>query len=204
MNPDYCIIIDLLPHAVEIDGEDHEINADFRTGILLEQLFADRELARRDKLAGAVALYYPHPPQNLREALRQIIWFHGAGKEKFSVHENAPEKPKPPKPVKRILDYEIDAPLIYAAFLSQYQIDLQDVDDLHWWKFHALLNGLKDDLPLSRIMMYRGIDLNTIKDRKMRRQYSALQAKYKLPSLLSEQQKIGVAGQMFAPRGIRK
>lgn len=53
------------------------------------------------------------------------------------------------------LDYEIDADYIYSAFMSQYNIDLIEVEELHWHKFLALLKGLKEDEVISKIMSYR-------------------------------------------------
>ena len=42
-----------------------------------------------------------------------------------------------------VIDYEIDAPYIYAAFMEQYGLDLL-LAPLHWYKFLALLHGLHD------------------------------------------------------------
>lgn len=53
------------------------------------------------------------------------------------------------------LDYQIDADYIYAAFMSQYGIDLMDIEELHWHKFLALFKGLKDDEMICKIMSYR-------------------------------------------------
>ena len=53
-----------------------------------------------------------------------------------------------------ILDYELDANLIYAAFLGQYGIDLCEVN-LHWHKFLALLGGLNESTKLHEVMGYR-------------------------------------------------
>lgn len=201
---EYNILIDLLPTSVEVGGRSFDINTDFRTGILLEQLFADREYSQQDKLSMAITLYFGNQlVDDLRDAIDQIQWFYSVGKEKFAATENevSDRRSKIRKP-ERVLDYDIDAPLIYSSFLTQYGLDLQDVESLHWWKFHAMLHGLKDDLPLSRIMLYRGIDLNTIKDTKLRKQYASLKAKYKLPSLLDAQERISLAGHIFATRGI--
>ena len=52
------------------------------------------------------------------------------------------------------LDYEIDSDYIYAAFMSQYGIDLCEIEELHWHKFLALLRGLKDE-KICDIMSYR-------------------------------------------------
>lgn len=54
-----------------------------------------------------------------------------------------------------ILDYELDANLIYAAFLGQYGIDLCEVKELHWHKFLALLGGVNESTKLHEVMGYR-------------------------------------------------
>ena len=38
-----------------------------------------------------------------------------------------------------------DDDYIYSAFLSQYNIDLQDIKHLHWWKFKAMFKSLNED-----------------------------------------------------------
>lgn len=57
-----------------------------------------------------------------------------------------------------VIDYELDADLIYAAFLGQYGIDLIDIKELHWHKFLALLKGLNDSTVMSRVMGYRSYE----------------------------------------------
>ena len=81
----------------------------------------------------------------------------------------------------RVLDYELDADLIYAAFKQQYNIDLLDENlHLHWYKFQALLSGLRET-KLTDVMGYRGYDENKKadfkKDMKEMRQIWELPAK---------------------------
>ena len=61
-------------------------------------------------------------------------------------------------------DYEIDADLIFAAFLGQYGIDLM-VEDMHWHKFLALFRGLNDSTRMREVMGYRCYEKQTNKDR---------------------------------------
>lgn len=63
-----------------------------------------------------------------------------------------------------VLDYELDADLIYSAFLGQYGIDLIDVEYLHWHKFLALLSGVNDSTRLREIMGYRCYEKSTEKE----------------------------------------
>lgn len=68
------------------------------------------------------------------------------------------EKKEIPRPTgdsdgTRTIDYEIDADLIYSAFMEQYGIDLVSTP-LHWHKVRALLEGLHNT-KLNEIMGYR-------------------------------------------------
>lgn len=53
----------------------------------------------------------------------------------------------------RTIDYELDADLIYSAFMEQYGIDLVSTP-LHWHKVRALLDGLHNT-KLNEIMGFR-------------------------------------------------
>lgn len=54
-----------------------------------------------------------------------------------------------------VIDWEIDAELIYAAILGQYGIDLFDIEYLHWHKFLAMIKGLNESTKLHEVMQYR-------------------------------------------------
>ena len=64
------------------------------------------------------------------------------------------------------MDYSYDMGLIIASFISDYNIDLSDSsnDDMHWWKFIDLLNGLSPKSALSRVRDIRNKDLSDYKD----------------------------------------
>ena len=83
------------------------------------------------------------------------------------------------------IDYEIDSDYIYAAFLSQYGIDLVEVEHLHWHKFLALLKGLKDDEVMKKIMMYR----NYVKTDSKKDIYMELRNAWQIERLTEEEQK---------------
>ena len=66
---------------------------------------------------------------------------------------------KEPRPC---FDFREDEALFYAAFLSEYGIDLETAK-LHWFTFCALFRGLPDECRLKRIMGIRSENLNEIK-----------------------------------------
>ena len=174
------ILIDLLPSTVEINGEEYEINSDFRTSLLFSQLVEDDEVDNMEKIGLALELYYKIIPNNINEAINKIICFYKCDKEIKQSNGKSNGKSNGTVKNEKILDYEEDADYIYSAFLSQYNIDLNDIEDLHWWKFKSLLNGLKEDNKIVEIMKYRSIDLSKIKDKEQRKFYKEMKDLYKL------------------------
>jgi hypothetical protein len=170
------LLIDLVPTKVKIDGEDYEINSDFRTSILFELLMQDNTISEEDKIIQALELYYPILPPNLEQAIEKIIWFYMCGKDRKSKTKN-----KGTGKSTQIYSFNYDDDLIYSAFKSQYNIDLQDIDYLHWWKFKAMFKSLKEDNEIVKIMGYRGMDLSKIKDKEQKAHYQAMQELHKIP-----------------------
>ena len=179
------ILIDLLPSSVKIDGTEYEINSDFRTSVLFSLLMEDDNLSEEEKVLQALNLYYPVIPDNLEEAIEQIKWFYSCGKL-----DNPIGNKKARAISKKVFDFEVDANYIYSAFMSQYNIDLQDIEQLHWWKFKALLEGLKEDNKLSKIIEYRSVDLSKIKDKEQRKFYKDMQKQYSLNKESKEELKL--------------
>lgn len=197
------MLIDLLPLAIPVSGRSLHIETNFRTGILFELMVQDGEIPDNEKIEYAVDLFFPDEfpssAEEQKEAIDGMIWFYSCGdppKEKSK--DQAGGGLRSGKGIeKQIYDYEYDAPLIYAAFLSQYGVDLQDIKYLHWWKFVAMFRGLSDNQRIVEVMGYRSMNLSKIKNRAEREHYAALQAKYALPDRRSTEEKIAAAGALF-------
>lgn len=84
-----------------------------------------------------------------------------------------------------VLDYELDADLIYSAFLGQYGIDLVDIEELHWHKFLALLGSLNDSTKLREVMGYRCYKKETRKDYDA---YAELRSAWEIIPPMSEEE----------------
>ena len=179
------ILIDLLPSSVKINGTEYDINSDFRTSVLFSLLMEDDNLNEEEKVLQALNLYYPVVPDNSEKAIEKIKWFYSCGKL-----DNPIGNKKARAISKKVFDFEVDANYIYSAFMSQYNIDLQDIEELHWWKFKALLEGLKEDNKLSKIIEYRSVDLSKIKDKEQRKFYKDMQKQYSLNKESKEELKL--------------
>ena len=175
------ILIDLLPKEVTIDNKEYKINSDFRTSILFELLMQDSSIREEDKVLMALQLYYPQIPMNINGAIEKMIWFYRCGKDISKSKGNGKGKS-----VTQIYSFEYDDDYIYAAFMDQYNIDLQDIDYLHWWKFKAMFKGLKEDNEIVKIMGYRSIDVSKIKDKEQKAYYKKMKDLYKIPTQISK------------------
>lgn len=179
------LLIDLVPTSVDINNEKYEINSDFRTSILFELLMQDNSIKDKDKFNLALELYYPVIPDDSTLAIEQLLWFYRGGKDVVKSKGRGKGKSST-----QIYSFEHDDDYIYAAFMDQYGIDLQDVDNLHWWKFKALFKALKEDNEIVKIMRYRSTDLSTIKDKEQKAYYKKMQELYKIPLPQDEQEKL--------------
>ncbi len=155
------IITGELPAFVELGGEKFGVHTDFRCWI---EFFRSAE--KRD-IAGMLKVYRRLPP-SLGAAVRLAVDFGNGAALPYGGGG------------KRVLDYETDAGLIYAAFMSEYGIDLCE-ERLHWYKFCALLAGLGEERRLSQVMAVRAIEAGKISDKERRREVRELQKRYALP-----------------------
>ena len=145
----------------------------------------DGTIEEDDKILMALQLYYPDIPENIKKAIEQMLWFYRCGKDVSSSKGNGKSKG-----VTQIYSFEYDDDYIYSAFLDQYNIDLQDIEYLHWWKFKAMFKALKDDNMIVKIMGYRSMDLSKVKDKEQKAYYRRMQKLYEIPISKDEQNKL--------------
>lgn len=187
------ILIDELPQTVIIDNEEYPISTNFRTFILYEMLLSDKSLTDRDKMEEMINLFFPEDrPERITEAvIEAIIDFYRCGKQETRKQKAVKRTIKNKK---KVYSFEYDDAFIYSAFVSAYNIDLNEIDYLHWWKFKALFNGLPSDCEFVKIMGYRSAEPSEIKDNKERSRILKLQALYALPDNLTVEEKAAKFG----------
>lgn len=168
------ILVNKLPQYVEIGGAEVKINTDFRISIQFENLLKDTKLNDEEIFNKALSLYYPvlPPEEDINEAVQKMLWFYRCGKE-------YKEEKKAKKAQKEIYSFEYDADKIYSAFLDQYRVDLQECE-LHWWKFKAMFNSLKEDNEISKIMSIRAMDTSKL-SKEQKEHYNKLKKIYAIP-----------------------
>lgn len=179
------ILIDILPSTIEIDKKEYEINSDFRASILFELMMQDNDIAEEEKIYRALELYYPNIPKDTNKAIDKILWFYRSGKDVKEGKGNGSNKK-----TQQIYSFDYDDEYIYSAFLDQYSIDLQDIDYLHWWKFKAMFNSLKNDNKIVEIMGYRAMTITNDMQKEQKEFYRKMKKEYDIPINKNEKEKI--------------
>lgn len=130
-----------LPQAIEVDGKSFLIKTDFRDWITIADLF--NKNSTLDKFTFIFKNNIP-ATSDFIQPLQQFLLNPNCTPKNDSASND------------RLLDYVLDGEYIYSAFMQAYNIDLIDIDYMHWHKFKALVLGLPDDTMLKCIMGYRG------------------------------------------------
>ena len=160
-----------LPNTVSVGGRDFSVYTDFRLWMRFE--IAVSKMRRGEEID--VSYLFKNDMPNYCD-IRELLVF---------------SRPRSvlPRPIGQrnviSLDYEIDAELIYSAFLGQYGIDLFEVEELHWHKFLALLKGLNESTKLREVMGYRCYEKNTDKNRDV---YEELHRAWEIERISVEEQ----------------
>lgn len=184
-------LTDSFPESVTVSGVEYPIHADFHTVLRCFEIQGRKAELSEDDLLFMLRLFYNVKRMTATEDhIDQMFWFFSCGREK--------EKKKFPRKIagindKQPFDFEGDADLIYAGFMQQYGIDLQE-SSMHWWKFMILLENLGNGTRLQKVMEYRTIDTGNKNLSKTEQEfYRAMQRYYgldrKLPPM-SEKERL--------------
>lgn len=128
----FNVLLDPLPQ----EWEGYPIDPDFQIGIQISQCLEDPLLNDREKICTAAALLFPDENNrpDISRAMEGVSWF---------LNEYDHDRHGKNTSEKRLMDFDIDQWRIYAAFLSQYGIDLNTAK-MHWFVFMGLLSNLGD------------------------------------------------------------
>ena len=139
-----------LDQAITFDGKRYRLNLSFDTVLMVMEVQRDKLLTPLQRLQLGVELIAGKktarlPVEKLEKLMTQI------NEEYVSAGVKTTEPGTP-----RVLDFEQDAALIYAAFQQAYGIDLnKERGRLDWRYFIALFQGLPDNTQIRQVMSIR-------------------------------------------------
>lgn len=166
------------PEVIEIAGEEYPINTGYPFALACFACIEDKDLSEVERAYGVLAILYKEIPEDTNEALRLAVKYLQRGK---AAKEDGPDRAKD-------MDYQEDIDYIRSSFRSDYGINLNEKEDMHWWEFSELLQGLTDGCILNRIRDLRNYDLTDVKDPKTRSKIIRAQREVALTKQLSDEE----------------
>ena len=142
-------------HGVIFAGEYYPVRTGHRIWLEFAQLIEKGEAAAA--LRALKLCYRDGIPDDYGAALELLCEFFIGGRE-LKGKSNG----------KTLFSFTEDEELIYASFYSEYGIDLAK-EELHWWRFLALLRGLGEGCALMRAAAIRAVNPSDIKNSAQRK-----------------------------------
>lgn len=174
--------------SVEIDGVEYKLDLAFDNVLRLLDMLADEYLTDAEKvMLGLEMLLDKGLDYGIKEKTDIFVELFksimGAGEEdnqNLDIEGNV--MPSPGQGGEKVYSIKEDADYIFASFYQDYGIDLiEQQGKLHWYKFRALLAGLKKDTQFKEILNIRSMELPSGKgSSKEREQIKKLKKQYAL------------------------
>ena len=151
------------PEYAKVNGNLYKINTNFKVAIECNEVARDNTIGNFERALAIIYLLFENGldnPEDYEGLLEKAKTFLSCGKE---IEDN--EEPD--------MDYVEDYDYIWTSMYSDYNgLDI-DKEDIHWWKFNKLMNGLSNSemgncCVLNRIRNLRNYDTRDIKDSKQR------------------------------------
>ena len=130
-----------LPDSVCVSGRFYKIKTGHTYWFRFAEIIDDEDATFDD----FDFLFDGNAPEDKKEAFSALLAFYWEKKEIPRATGEATSE--------RIIDYSIDADLIYAALMQCYGLDLC-VGEIHWHKVRALVTGITGT-KLNEVMSYR-------------------------------------------------
>lgn len=170
-------VINDLPRKIEVKNTKYKVRTDFKTWINVESILTDENIPSNFKLfviANNLDLFYGNEKifkEPMDAVINGILSFWRMFKESDSNGKSNASND-------RAYDYEQDFDLICAAFKQQYDINLRR-EQMHWFEYKSLFDGLTKETQFIKIVGYRTMDLNKV-PKEQRKEYRRLKELYSI------------------------
>lgn len=159
---DYSLITHRLPENIAVNGRTYKLDTRTMKALQAYAVMAedDETIPEEVKLSKVIALMLDAPssfllarnPEDTAKVYAKIADFLNGWPEE-------PRKPGKHK-AEEIFSYSEDHALIVAAFRQAYGVSLEELREMHWWEFRALIAGIPEGTTLSRIMSIRSMEID--------------------------------------------
>lgn len=157
------------PCEMAINGHLYKVRTNFKDWIKVILLYGDKTIPNDLKIEMLLKLAF----------IDEIKEYDGEFIKAINSFLNCGEEIKEEKERNKLYDFKQDWDYIYSAFMQQYKIDLNE-SKMHWFDFIKLFKGLSNETEFVKIIGYRGVNLNEIKDKDQKKYYRKLKERYAL------------------------
>lgn len=155
-----------LPTKIEINNKIYDINYDYRTIINIILAFEDDELTYEEKIFIMIKNLYKEdiPEEDFEEACLKAIKFIDLGKDEKQKNNSSA----------RIYSFKKDGNYIFSGINSTHHKDIEEMPNLHWWKFIALFMDMSPECTFGELVYYRKRKLEGKLTKEERQQYEKI------------------------------
>lgn len=172
---------DFSPKSVLVDGEEYDIRWQYYIALEIIRLFSDTTMTDQDKAYLIINLFYAEDvPSDISNALKAVNTFIDGG-----TWDNGYESEE--KDNVRIMDWDIDAPFIWASMKQSYPA--WDWSNAHWWEFKAAFDALPETAKINEVIKIRLKKITGDMTSEQRKAWKALKKQYALPERAGEKYK---------------
>ena len=138
-----------LPKSVEIDGQEWEINSDYRAVLDICIALSDPELNETERAIVVLTIFYPDfedmDVADYEEALEKEMEFVNCGKKASGKGSSGP----------KLIDWEQDFNLMIGPINAVAGMEIRALDYLHWWTFISYYNEIDGDSTFAQVVQIR-------------------------------------------------
>lgn len=178
------ILYEPLPNSICVDGKEYEVVTDYRDWLQFADMITDTGLTKLEKTRH-MGLWLLTPPDVITEGivngLQQFYAAKGLEYERTSDDNDIKDNKTENEIKLPVFSWKIDARYVLGDFRRFYNINLLDVEYMHWWEFRALFDALPDDSNCHKRILYRGVNLSEVKNTAERERIGKIQRQIALP-----------------------
>lgn len=144
------------PEYALIDNKKIKINTDYRVALACLRAIDDEEITDVERAFAVISLLFGAETEieNIEEALKKASYYLCCGKKQDNLNHEI------------VMDFEQDEEYIRTSIRTDYNINLNDIEHLHWWEYNELIHGLTEQCILSKVIGIRQMDESEYKDPK--------------------------------------
>lgn len=144
------------PEYALIDNKKIKINTDYRVALACIRAINDDDITDVERAFAVISLLFGAETEieNTEEALKKASLYLCCGKKDNGINKDI------------IMDFQQDEEYIRTSIRTDFGINLNEVEYMHWWEYNELIHGLTENCIMSKIIGIRTIDESDYKDPK--------------------------------------